>query len=206
MFYPKRIPKLIDKIFPQCLWRKADGAIYLTFDDSPSPFTLELLEMLDKVKVRATFFLVGKNIEAYPDFARMIVEHGHRVGNHSFSHSHKLLEIHFREEISKTNRLLLELDASLATAQPLFRFPYGRFTLRALNVLKESGITPVMWSLLTADFDSRVTEKQSLRLLRSSRMGDIVVMHDNAKAIEKLRSILPIALYELSEQIELRTL
>ncbi len=206
MFYPKRVPKFIDALFPQCLWRKADDALYLTVDDSPSPHTPELLEILARYHVKATFFLIGKHIERYPDYAKAIVQQGHRIGNHSYSHTRNLHETFFRDEVIRTEQLLSTLCASCTARQSLFRFPYGRFNFVSLRILKELNLTPVMWSLLTADFDASVSAEAVLNLLRSATAGDIVVMHDNEKSIQKLRAVLPIALGELSRRFSFNLL
>ncbi len=206
VFYPKRVPKFVDALFPQCVWRKSDNALYLTFDDSPSPYTPELLELLARYQVKATFFLIGKQIERYPDYAEAIVRHGHRIGNHSYSHTRSLQASFFRDEVCRTEQLLSTLRASSTAGQSLFRFPYGRFNFASLRVLKELNLTPVMWSLLTADFDAKVSEQTVLNLLGSATAGDIVVMHDGEQAISKLRAVLPIALPELSRRFSLNLL
>ncbi|MFQ3597247.1 MAG: polysaccharide deacetylase family protein [Chloroherpetonaceae bacterium] len=206
MFYPKRVPKFVDAFFPQCLWRKSDDALYLTFDDSPSPHTPELLALLAQFNTKATFFLIGKQIERYPDYAEAIVQHGHRIGNHSYSHTRNLQEAFFRDEVTRTEQLMQALNAPNVMQQSLFRFPYGRFNFASLRILKELNLTPVMWSLLTADFDARVSDQTVLNLLRSAVGGDVVVMHDGEKSISKLRAVLPIALPELSRRFSLNLL
>ncbi len=206
MFYPKRIPKLVDRLFPQCLWRKSDDALYLTFDDSPSPHTPELLDILEKHNATATFFLIGQHIERYPNYAEDIVKRGHRIGNHSYSHTRNLRPEFFRDEVIKTERLLLHLCSDGSERQSLFRFPYGTFNFATLRVLKELNLTPVMWSLLTADFDVSVSANMVLTLLRSAKSGDIVVMHDNEKSISKLKSVLPIALPQFAQRFSLKRL
>ena len=61
--------------------------IFLTFDDGPSPFTLKILDVLKEFNVKATFFVCGKCVENYPEIAKKIVKEGHKIGNHTFSHS-----------------------------------------------------------------------------------------------------------------------
>ncbi len=206
MFYPKHVPKIADKLFPQCLWRKSDDALYLTFDDSPSPHTPELLDILEKHNAKATFFLIGRQIERFPNYAEEIVKRGHRIGNHSYSHTRNLHAEFFRDEVIKTERLLSQLNRENLQRQSLFRFPYGKFNFATLHVLKELNVTPVMWSLLTADFDASVSAKTVLNLLRSAKSGDIVVMHDNEKSISKLNSVLPIALPQFAQRFSLKPL
>ncbi len=206
MFYPKRVPKIADRLFPQCLWRKSDNALYLTFDDSPSPHTLELLDILEQHNTTATFFLIGQHIERYPNYAEAIVKRGHRIGNHSYSHTRNLQAEFFRDEVIKTERLLSDLCNGICYQPSLFRFPYGKFNFATLRILAELNITPVMWSLLTADFDASVSANTVLTLLRSAKGGDIVVMHDNEQSISKLKSVLPIALPQFAQRFSLKPL
>ena len=206
MFYPKRVPKFVDTFFPSCVWRRPGDALYLTFDDSPSPHTPELLDILARHNTKATFFLIGKQIERYPDYAEAIAEHGHRLGNHSYSHRRNLHATFFRDEVCRTEQLLASLRIQSTARSSLFRFPYGRFNFTSLRILKDHNLTPVMWSLLTADFDARVSSKTVLHLLCSATAGDVVVMHDSEKAISKLSKVLPIALPELSRRFSFNLL
>lgn len=206
MFYPKRVPKFADIFFPSCVWRRSDNALYLTFDDSPSPHTPELLDILARHNTKATFFLIGKQIERYPDYAEAIVQHGHHIGNHSYSHARHLRASFFRDEVCRTEQLLTSLRTQRTARSSLFRFPYGRFNFTSLRILEELNLTPVMWSLLTADFDDSVSDQSVLNLLRSAVGGDIVVMHDGETSISKLRTVLPIALPELSRRFSFNLL
>jgi Polysaccharide deacetylase. len=109
----------------------------------------------------------------------------------------------FRDEVIKTERLLSQLNRENLQRQSLFRFPYGTFNFATLRVLKELNLTPVMWSLLTADFDVSVSANMVLNLLCSAHGGDIVVMHDNEKSISNLKTVLPIALPQLAQRFHL---
>ncbi len=81
-------PKFIRWLMPDLIWEMEDkSAVYLTFDDGPTPGITEwILSTLDKYDAKATFFVLGKNVEMYPDLYRRIVEAGHRIGNHTYSH------------------------------------------------------------------------------------------------------------------------
>ena len=75
-------------MFPNVVWQMDDpSGIYLTFDDGPTPGVTEwILQTLDRYDAKATFFVLGKNVELYPDLYNMILERGHKVGNHTYSH------------------------------------------------------------------------------------------------------------------------
>ena len=81
-------PKIIRHLFPSLIWEIDDPeGVFLTFDDGPTPGITEwILAMLEKYDAKATFFVLGKNVEAYPDLFRRIVDAGHKVGNHTYSH------------------------------------------------------------------------------------------------------------------------
>ena len=82
-------PLLLRWIYPRAMWRmdKNEKSVYLTFDDGPIPdITPWVLDLLDKYGIKATFFMVGDNVRKHPEEFRMVVERGHRIGNHTFNH------------------------------------------------------------------------------------------------------------------------
>lgn len=82
-------PKILRLLYPSALWRmnKNEKSVYLTFDDGPIPeITPWVLDLLDKYDIKATFFMVGDNVRKHPEEFRMVVERGHRIGNHTFNH------------------------------------------------------------------------------------------------------------------------
>src|SRR3954468_19968970 len=111
----------------------------LKIANSPELFNSQFLDVLKKHNVKATFFLTGKWVEKFPDYAKKIANAGHEIGNHSYSHpdavnisSSKLIqEIKQAEQIIKT--------ASGTSPQPYFRFPYESYNQSALNAVGEAG-------------------------------------------------------------------
>lgn len=82
-------PEFVRKLYPGAIWRMDpnEKAVYLTFDDGPIPeVTPWVLELLDKHNIKATFFMVGDNIRKHPDVFQMVIDRGHRIGNHTFNH------------------------------------------------------------------------------------------------------------------------
>lgn len=192
MFFFRRSPWLLKKIFSSCTWKGEDErAIYLTFDDGPHPeITIFVLEQLRKYRAKATFFVIGKNVKAYPEVYRRILDEGHRVGNHTFSHLNgwKSKDKDYLEDIDEAKKYI---DSHL------FRPPYGkatRFQLRQLENRKYD-LRCIMWSLLSADFDRTLSPQKCLdQLVVSIKGGDIVVFHDSEKAWERLQFVLPLFL------------
>jgi peptidoglycan/xylan/chitin deacetylase (PgdA/CDA1 family) len=115
------------QLFGKCIHRvtTAQKVVALTYDDGPSLHTGELLAILRKYEVRATFFLLGKNGETHPALVRQIHEEGHELGNHSYSHQPLIFKFpsFIREEIDKTDRIIRQ-SGYVGTIH--FRAPYGR--------------------------------------------------------------------------------
>ena len=84
-----KVPNFIQRFFPNIIWKKTtdEKKIWLTFDDGPEEEVTEfILETLKKLNIKASFFLIGKNIQEFPELTKEIIKEGHIVGNHSFSH------------------------------------------------------------------------------------------------------------------------
>jgi chitin deacetylase len=88
-----------------------EKVVYLTFDDGPTERTPEIIDLLDDLDVKATFFLIGSNIEENPDYAKMIIENGHDVGNHTYSHCRMVFKspTFVKNEVDKTNDLIRDI-------------------------------------------------------------------------------------------------
>lgn len=192
MKYLVKTPWFIKKIFPQYLWsfKTTEKELFLTFDDGPHPTaTLFVLEQLKKHKAKATFFCVGKNVISHPEIFDQIIAEGHAVGNHSFSH---LNGWKTQDEIYLTDIG----EASKKINSHLFRPPYGRITsFQAKNlapVMRQENPKVIMWDVLSADFDLKVTPEQCLNnVVMNSTKGSIIVFHDSEKAFPKLEYALP---------------
>lgn len=178
------------------IWRGDPGTrnVYLTFDDGPTgPFTYEILDILDRHDAKATFFCVGDNVRKYPEIYREIIGRGHRTGNHTFHHL-KGWNTYWKRYIT---------DVYLASnfiESDLFRPPYGKISFRQVHHLQKD-YRIIMWSLLSLDYDPNFTAGQCLEIVtRNTAPGEIVVFHDNRKAEEKVRVVLPKYLNMLEEE------
>ncbi|HEY2721272.1 MAG TPA: polysaccharide deacetylase family protein [Chitinophagaceae bacterium] len=192
MNYFIKTPWLLKKIYSSYIWSipTKEKILYLTFDDGPHPeITPFVLNELKKHNALATFFCIGKNVLAYPDTYKQLLDEGHSVGNHTQNHLNgwKAPNDIYMKDIAEAANYI---DSNL------FRPPYGRITLfqarhlRAAMKGRKSKI--IMWDVLSADFDQNVTEAQSLQfvVLRASP-GSIIVFHDSEKAFMKLKYVLP---------------
>lgn len=160
------------------------GELALTFDDGPNPaWTPRLLDILAQHGVKATFFLVGRYVEKEPGLARAIVEAGHLIGNHSWTHPNlSLCTAHrVREELTRTREILEQI-----TGKPVgyFRPPFGARRPYVLNIARKLGMVPVMWNAMTSDWKERSPDRITERLMRKidarhrSGLAANIVLHD----------------------------
>jgi peptidoglycan/xylan/chitin deacetylase (PgdA/CDA1 family) len=203
MFFVKT-PILLMKLFPELIWRfkgkeQADhNHVYLTFDDGPTPgVTSWVLDTLRQYEAKGTFFCLGKNVEKHPDIYKQIIEEGHSVGNHTYSHL-KGWQMDNTEYFND-----IELAGNFISSN-LFRPPYGRFKTSQIKYLSEN-YQIVMWDVLSQDYSTTVSpDKVLTNVLENVREGSIVVFHDSVKAEPNLTSVLPRVLDSLSGTYEFR--
>lgn len=178
--------RILKWMFPNVIWSMEDkDGIYLTFDDGPTPGVTEwILQTLDRYEAKATFFVLGKNVELYPDLYQMILDRGHKIGNHTYSHQ-KGWEL-------PLDRYIEDVDlAGDMLHTELFRPPYARVTRKQLKVIAQR-YRIVMWNVLSRDYNVHLTPKMCLReTIKGLRGGDIISMHDSAKSFKNTSYILP---------------
>jgi peptidoglycan-N-acetylglucosamine deacetylase len=182
--------QILRKIFPSILFNTAEN-IHVTIDDGPHPVaTPFFLKELKKRNIRATFFLLGCNVQKFPDIVRMIHGDGHQIGNHSYSHSNLLLrnKQFAQNEILQTRELL---ESVIGTHSRYFRPPFGYFSMSTLNVLRELGLTCALWSIDSKDYSLASHAAISQRIIQKAEKGSIILLHDNDLASEKAQLYLP---------------
>lgn len=190
--YLRYIPKWARLILPEATYDFKDrdeSAIYLTFDDGPIPEVTEyVLETLNKYEAKATFFCVGDNVRKYPDIFKQLKSAGHSIGNHTYHHIDG-----YTSSAAKYYKNILKADEIIKS--PLFRPPYGHITYKQAKALRKKGFKLILWSLLTADFDTKLDPKNMWRYIEKNiKAGDIIVLHDNIKSFEKIKFVLPLIL------------
>lgn len=156
----------------------------LTFDDGPNPeWTPQLIDILARYKVRATFFLVGRFAEQEPLLTRYVADAGHLVGNHSWSHPNLALLAPggVRDELSRTSEILQRI-----TGRPIryFRPPFGARRPDVLWSARRMGMTPVLWNAMTTDWSETSSDRIAGRLVEKidglchGGRGANIVLHD----------------------------
>lgn len=188
-----KTPVIVKALYSQLIWElpNLENKIYLTFDDGPTPdITPWVLDLLRQHQIKATFFCLGKNVEAFPEIYQQIINEGHAVGNHSYDHPSGWKtdkEIYFENVKQAANFI----------SSNLFRPPYGRITRAQAKEIKES-YKIIMWNVLSGDYDPKLSAERCLyNVLKNTKSGSIIVFHDSIKASKKLMSILPQAIETL---------
>jgi peptidoglycan/xylan/chitin deacetylase (PgdA/CDA1 family) len=182
-----RAPNFLSVIFRHWIWQldASEGAIYLTFDDGPTPeITPWILDYLKEHNIKANFFCVGQNVQKNREIYQRILSEGHVVGNHTMHHE--------RGTRTKMTTYIQSVeDASTEITGKLFRPPYGRLTWRQSQIIRKK-YKIIMWSWLSHDFDQTIPVDRILaKAKKGLRSGDIVVFHDNVKSSDRIKQILP---------------
>lgn len=181
--------KTIDRVSP----RNQEKVIALTFDDGPWLETLKVLAVLEQFDIKATFFILGRNLLLYPEIIQKVVQSGHAVGNHTWSHPYEKMEpLKAKSEVENTSAKL-QLMTGLKTR--LFRPPGGILDNGTAEYARSKNYAIIMWSIDTKDYQQAPAEILANRVLTQARPGDIVLMHDGGgnrfQTIESLKIMIP---------------
>lgn len=160
--------------------KTAEKTIALTFDDGPSAaYTPGVLQLLEQYQAKATFFCIGKHIKEHPDLTKTILEKGHLLGNHSYSHSNFFSFFGKKKvirEIKKTNQLLLEATGAGCN---LFRPPYGVTNPPIAQAVKACQMQTIGWNIRSFDTSTKDPGKVINRVISKIKPGAVVLLHDN---------------------------
>ncbi len=153
--------------------------VALTFDDGPNPdYTEELLDGLKEKNVKATFFLLGKEAEQYPEIVKRIHDEGHLIGNHSYDHVNLALmsETDAQKQINKTNEVLFKITGSYPE---YLRPPFGN---KPQNADTASDMVIVLWDVDPLDWCSGSCDKVVQKVVKNTKENDIILLHDASKS------------------------
>ena len=153
--------------------------VAISFDDGPHPtLTPKLLDLLKARGVKATFYVIGKNVTLYPEIVRRMIDEGHEVGNHTWSHPSltKLSSSAVEKEIQSTTKAIVD---ACGTTPTTMRPPYGA-TNSSLNkrMAEEFGLPVILWSVDPQDWKIRRASHVSNHLIQHASPGDILLAHD----------------------------
>ncbi|MFZ3157838.1 MAG: polysaccharide deacetylase family protein [Smithella sp.] len=152
--------------------------VALTFDDGPTePTTRQILELLDKYSVKATFFVSGVNALKHPEIINEIIDRGHTIGNHSFHHNPFLMLGSYNylyQEVSRTQEVLKNMGVKVLA----FRPPVGIISPKLPSVLNKLGMFCVTFSCRAFDAGNRRIGHLASKILKKVKADDIIVLHD----------------------------
>lgn len=193
----ERPPLLYRLLFPEAIWRikhRGRKVVYLTFDDGPIPeVTPWVLDVLERYGIRATFFMVGDNVQRHPELLEEVRKRGHSYGNHTMHHLQgmKVKSHRYLHDIIQADRLI---------DSPLFRPPHGILRWKQARIIKQR-YNLIMYDLVTRDYSRRLDARQVLdNVKRYTRNGSIIVFHDSLKARQNMCRVLPDAIEWLKQQ------
>lgn len=176
-------------------WHGNEKNIALTFDDGPHPYrTREILDVLDEYGIKATFFVVGQNVELYPEILAEEYAAGHEIGNHSYYHTDmkKLSYEEICREIESTENKVYE-NTEYRTR--LLRPPGGQIGNELLKAAREEDYSLICWSVDTMDWAHRPVDDIVKNVLSSVEGGDIILFHDyvsgDSPTVPALKVIIP---------------
>ncbi|MBI1271074.1 polysaccharide deacetylase family protein [bacterium] len=169
------------KVLPDGYWENHLGDCHLTFDDGPFPETTPYLaELLFEKSVGATFFFTGENARKYPELVRTVVEAGHQVGNHSYSHLFCYAESQeaFRRSLELTNNYIEEASGKRPV---VYRPPFGIIDKSRALTVEAMGMKLVYWGALAEDWQALGEVEVVRRIDKQLEPGTIIVLHETEK-------------------------
>jgi peptidoglycan/xylan/chitin deacetylase (PgdA/CDA1 family) len=175
-----------NQLFGKTLVRGAPTAreVALTFDDGPNPpYTDEILDVLRQQHAHATFFVVGRAVEAYPATTRRIVRDGNAIGNHTWDHAHLIVESErtIRRELDRTSAAI---ERVTGVRPDLMRPPFGARDFAVIAEAHKLGYRVVMWSVpLPRDWEQPGVAAIVARVVDNVQDGSIIVLHDGNRGL-----------------------
>lgn len=170
--------------------------IALTFDDGPhKSYTAEILDILREYNIQATFFIVGENCEKYPEIVARIIDEGHEIGNHTYSHFPNIAKLDEETILREMLRVEDALHELRGYRPKVFRPPGGVYNIALDRVATELNYTAVLWNIDTHDWKRPPSRKIASEVMKKVKPGYIILMHDyvvgSSNTPDALRIILP---------------
>ncbi len=178
--------------------QNGDKTLFLTFDDGPDKnFTPELLDLLMKNEIKATFFVVSDFARENPQIIERMKAEGHYIALHS--HKHKNPSFESPGKTKEAFGISLKVMGELGCSPEIMRPAWGTFNLMMLKLIREQNIRPVLWTVMAQDWRGNISSKEiARRLRRRTRPGSIICLHDGrgknsapARTIEALKQVIP---------------
>ncbi len=152
--------------------------VALTFDDGPGPYTQRVLDVLQRERVDATFFVLGRQLAGFPAPLQRAIAQGHVIADHTWNHR-DLARLRPRDQAAEIDSLASAVQAAGIPRPTLFRPPYGTYDRETLRILRRRHLLMVLWTVDTSDYSASATPPQvAARVLSEVEPGGIVLMHD----------------------------
>ena len=167
------------------------GTVALTFDDGPTvEYTPQILAILKKYNVKATFFMVGMNAKAHPEIVKMVLADGHSINSHSLTHPMltKLNDKQLHREVEEPSVII---DNIIGKKPVCLRYPYGASNQHVRDVIRENGMTPTPMGFNSFDYDRPGADKIASWVLKNVYSGQVILMHDGFAKREQTVEALP---------------
>lgn len=167
-------------------------AVTFTFDDGPDmELTPKILELLEEEKIKATFFVIGKKAEQYPELLQAMSKQGHIIANHSYSHSNFIGLFSSKKLEGDIERCSKIIEKAIGDKPLYFRPPFGVTNPRYSNVLKKIGLISIGWTIRSFDTSVKNNNKLFERITKSITNGSIILFHDTQNiTVEVLSDII----------------
>jgi peptidoglycan/xylan/chitin deacetylase (PgdA/CDA1 family) len=191
-----KTPSLTKYLFPSLVWKKNTDQkkIWITFDDGPDEkVTPYLINVLEKFNIKATFFVIGNQAKKHPELVKLIINNGHKIGNHSFSHLNGFS--------TNNNKYLEDVEqAKKYIDSDIFRPPFGKITPFQIKNLKKD-FKIIMWDIMSWDFKENIyPNKMYKNVIDNVENGSIILFHNNLKSYNNLKNSLEIILEKLKDK------
>jgi peptidoglycan/xylan/chitin deacetylase (PgdA/CDA1 family) len=156
-------------------------SVVLTFDDGPSPdYTEPILDILKKYNVKATFFVVGSQVQKHCNLLRRIYSEGHEIGNHSYNHPWmaKISSEEQQNEILQTQGMI---QSCIGSQPRWFRSPYASQNESTLQIAHQAGLNTALWTIDTQDWRKSSTTQSIIQKALNYQTNNIILMHDGVE-------------------------
>jgi peptidoglycan/xylan/chitin deacetylase (PgdA/CDA1 family) len=197
--------RILQPTFPNCLWDgdRNSQAIALTFDDGPHPqYTPQVLAVLDRYNIKASFFWLGTCVNRSPGIAKAVSDRGHWIGLHGYDHrSFPMLPPNaLKDSLEKTQAAIYSACNLLPEQVRDVRPPNGLFTPKTLKLFLEWNYRPVMWSIVPEDWVRPGIAIVVQRVLKQVKNGSLIVLHDGVCGGQDVAATIQILIPQLLQQ------
>ena len=175
-----------------CRVKTTEKVVYLTFDDGPNAEqTPRVLDVLKRNNAQATFFCIGSRIAGNEQILKRIIDEGHTIGNHSFSHTNSFPLFSRRRMIADIEQCQKVIESAIGTAPTLFRPPFGVTNPTIGKAVKTLNLKTIGWTIRTYDSNRGSDAKIARRISRQLRPGAIILLHDRLpQSAERLQMVI----------------